>query len=329
MTTEIAQKKNRSAWQKAGVAVEATSARDVIQQAGLDWSVQLTDIQAYVTNPVNSYETVTDYYPIENKQAVLKVKKDHENQVIGVVGKKYKVFQNQEVFGSLDSLIDSGEARYTAAGEYNNGANVWMLMALPREMEIAGDPHAAFLLAKTSHDGSSSVVIRPIIERLWCSNQINRIFKAKNKAHTYTLRHTQNSVLSISDMRNILDLTYTSIDEYTNLANHLIQREADIAKATAYFKKVWPLPTKIENAPILLLSKGEKNLRSRAISARAAARDIYEFSSTQENIRNTEFGMWQAVVEYTDHYARKDASIATMSGSNDGIKLRALDLLTI
>jgi len=321
--------KNRSAWIKAGKAVEATSAREVIQQADLDWTVHLHEMQAYVDSSVNQLESVRDYYPIENKRAVLRVNKDNNNQVIGVVGKNYKVFQNQEVFGSLDTLIDSGEARYTAAGEYDNGAKVWMLMALPREMEIIGDPHAAFLLAQTSHDGSGSVTIRPIIERLFCSNQINRIWKAKNKAHTYTLRHTSNAELSISEMRNLLDLTYTSVEDYSNLANTLLQRDADRAKAHAYFKKVWALPAHIENSPIEMLSKGEKNARARANNARHKAMTIFTESETQENIRNTEFGLWQSVIEYADHHSVRDASIATIAGRNDGIKLRALELLSV
>jgi phage/plasmid-like protein (TIGR03299 family) len=315
-TADVVEKKNRSAWIKAGVAVEATSAAQVAEQAGLNWTVGLSEMHT------------SDFLHVPKKQAVVK-KADGKESVIGVVGSKYKVFQNSEVFGSLDGLIDSGQARYAAAGEYDDGAKVWMLMSLPREMEIKGDPHAAFLLAKTSHDGSSSVVLRPIIERLFCANQINRIFRAKNKAHTYTLRHTQNAVLSVSDMRNLLDLTYTNIDEYSNLANHLMQRESDINKATAYFKKVWALPTKIENAPLHLLSKGEKNAKSRALNARQKAFAIYSDSPTQENIRDTEFGLWQAVVEYADHYSQKDASIATLAGRNDGIKLRALELLSI
>ena len=308
--------KNRSAWIKAGVAVEASSAAEVANQAGLNWTVSLSEMHT------------SEFMHVPKKQAV--VKKDGGQQsVIGVVGSKYKVFQNSEVFGCLDALIDSGEARYAAAGEYDGGAKVWMLMSLPKEMEIQGDPQAAFLLAQTSHDGSSSVVVRPIIERLFCANQINRIFRAKNKAHTYTLRHTQNALLSVSGMRNLLDLTYTNIDEYSNLANHLMQREADINRATAYFKRVWALPTKIENAPLHLLSKGEKNAKSRALNARQKAFAIYSDSPTQENIRNTEFGLWQSVVEYADHHSQKDASIATLAGRNDGIKLRALELLSI
>ena len=269
----------------------------------------------------------SDFLHVPNKQAVIK-KADNKESVIGVVGSKYKVFQNSEVFGSLDKLIDSGEARYAAAGEYDGGAKVWMLMSLPREMEVMGDPHAAFLLARTSHDGSSSVIVRPIIERLFCSNQINRIFKAKKKNHTYTLRHTANAQLSISDMRNLLDLTYTSVDEYTDLANELISRDATREHAVNYFKKVWPLPPTIELAPTELLSKGEKNAKSRALNARAKALAIYDYSETQENIRNTQFGMWHAVVEYADHYSTQDASISIIAGRNDGIKMRALELIT-
>lgn len=307
--------KNRAAWIKAGTAVEASSAAEVAQQAGLNWTVSLSDMHT------------SDFLHVPNKQAVIK-KADNKESVIGVVGSKYKVFQNSEVFGSLDKLIDSGEARYAAAGEYDGGAKVWMLMSLPREMEVMGDPHAAFLLARTSHDGSSSVIVRPIIERLFCSNQINRIFKAKKKNHTYTLRHTANAQLSISDMRNLLDLTYTSVDEYTDLANELISRDATREHAVNYFKKVWPLPPTIELAPTELLSKGEKNAKSRALNARAKALAIYDYSETQENIRNTQFGMWHAVVEYADHYSTQDASISIIAGRNDGIKMRALELIT-
>lgn len=308
--------KNRSAWIKAGTAVEASSASQVAEQAGLNWTVSLSDMHT------------EQFMHVPKKQAVVK-NVDEKESVIGVVGNKYKVIQNSEVFSCLDGMIDSGEVRYAAAGEYDDGAKVWMLMSLPKEMEIQGDPHAAFLLAKTSHDGSSSVVIRPIIERLFCHNQINRVFRAKNKAHTYTLRHTQNALLLPSDVRNIIGLTYTYIEEYSNLANHLMRREVDINKATAFFKKVWALPTKIENAPLHLLSKGEKNAKSRAINARQKAFAIYSDSPTQENIRGTEFGLWQAVVEYADHYSQKDASIATLAGRNDGIKLRALELVGI
>jgi len=324
-------KLNKQAWVKAGTAVNAGSASEAAKQAGLDWNVMLADMEAFVSNKVNEYETVTDHYPVPKRQAVLKLGKDNTNEVIGVVGDKYKVVQNMEVFSALDTLVDSGDARYTAAGEYNNGANIWMVMELPIGIKVANDPHAAFLLVQSSHDGSCAVRIRPIIERLFCANQINRIIKGKHKnAYTYVMKHTTNSELSVNDIRNITQLTYDSIQQYEVVANTLLLQNVDDRQVKNIFKAVWALPSEIEDAPDHLLSQGQRRQRTIALNGRDSAWSIYSQSPTQENIRGTAFGVWQAVVEHADHHASGGSdkrAIATISGRNDNIKDKALDLV--
>ena len=318
----------KAAWHKAGVAVVATSASEVASQAGLDWSVSLHDIEANYVIP-GDYPLTVNRIPVENKKAVIKTTPMGETSAIGVVGNRYKVFQNAEIFGALDNLIDSSGMRYAAAGEYDGGGKVWMLMETPMEMTIANDPHAAFLLAKTSHDGSSSVIIRPIIERLFCMNQINKIYKGKNK-YTYQLSHTTNAKLSISEISNIIQLSYDMANDYTQLADMLLAKEASHEHAKNYFKRVFPLPSKIEEVKYDLLSIGEKKQRTRAIQARETAFNIYAASPTQENIRNTEFGMWQAVIEWADYNAKgKNLALRAISGTSDNIKTRALELLGV
>ena len=219
--------------------------------------------------------------------------------------------------------------RYAAAGEYDGGGKVWMLMETPMEMTIANDPHAAFLLAKTSHDGSSSVIIRPIIERLFCMNQINKIYRGKNK-YTYQLSHTTNAQLSISEISNIIQLSYDMANDYTALADMLLAKEASHEHAKNYFKRVFALPPKVEGVPYDMLSLGEKKQQSRATQARNIAFDIYANSPTQENIRDTEFGMWHAVVEWADYNAKgKNLALRAISGTSDNIKTRALELLGV
>lgn len=320
---------NKSSWVRGGTAVEANSAADAARQAGLDWEVMLIDMQGHVSNPVNEFESVTDYYPIHKKQAVLRLGDD--NRVIGVVGNKYKVVQNMEVFNALDTLVDSGDARYAAAGEYNDGANIWMVLELPNGVNVANDPHASFLLVQSSHDGSCSVRIRPIIERLFCHNQINRLITGKrSNDYTYVMKHTANSELSVKDIRAITQLTYMSIDQYESIANNLIDRQFSNEQAKNFFKKVWALPSKVEEAPYDLLSQGERRQLTIAMNGRNKAWDIYSASETQENIRGTAFGAWQAVVEYADHHASGGAerrAVATLSGRSDKIKDKALSLV--
>ena len=325
---------NKQAWVKAGTAVNAESASEAARQAGLDWNVMLADMEAIVSNPVSEFETVTDHYPVPKRQAVIKLGKDNTNEVIGVVGDKYKIVQNMEVFSALDALVDSGDARYTAAGEYNNGANIWMVMELPTGIQVANDPHAAFLLVQSSHDGSCAVRIRPIIERLYCMNQINGIIKGvrgKHKnAYTYVMKHTTNSVLSVNDIRNITQLTYDSIQQYEVVADTLLKRKVDDRQVRNIFKSVWALPSEVEDAPDHLLSQGQRRQRTIALNGRDSAWNIYSQSPTQENIRGTAFGAWQAVIEHADHYASGGSdrrAIATISGRNDRIKDKALDLV--
>ena len=317
-------------WIKAGVAVNATSAAEAAQQAGLDWTVKLTDIQSYVNNQVNDYESVTDYYPITNRKAVLRL--GDENKVIGVVGHKYKIVQNMEVFSALDTLIDSGDARYAAAGEYNGGGSVWMVLELPKGIQVANDPHAAFLLVRTSHDGSAAVAIKPIIERLYCANQINGLISNRRyNSYTYRMKHTSNSKLSVNDIRNIIQLTYDAVNEYEITADALLQKTRTHAEARRFFEKVWALPTEVANSPYHLLSQGQKRQHTIATTARERAYDIYTESPTQENIRGTAFGLWQAVVEYADHYAGTNdnrRAVNALSGNSDKVKTKALALLT-
>lgn len=324
--------KHRSAWVRGGTAVQATSASDAARQAGLDWTVRTGELQA-VSTPITIDEhgvTPATYIDVPKKQAIVR---EDNNTVIGIVGNKYKMVQNMEVFNALDTLVDSGDARYTAAGEFNGGSNIWMVLELPRGITVANDPHAAFLLVKTSHDGSSSVVIKPIIERLFCANQVNGLIsnsKKKYNEYTYRMSHTTNQELSIADIRNITSLTYQAIDDYELTANRLLNIDFSREQAVNFFKKVWTLPSTVEDKPYDLLTRGERKQQTIAKEARAKAWSIYSESETQENIRGTAFGAWHAVVEFADHYATGGAerlAAATLSGRNDRVKTKALSLL--
>ena len=328
--TKSAEIVRKQSWAQAGTAVNAGSASEAAQQAGLDWIVELSDMFTERKTVVSPFETVTEKLEVPKRQAVVKRSEQGES-VIGVVGDKYKIVQNMEVFSALDTLVDSGDARYTAAGEYNGGANIWMVMELPTGVQVANDPHAAFLLVQSSHDGSCAVRIRPIIERLFCANQISRIIMGKKtNDYTYVMKHTTNSKLSVEDIRNITQLTYSSIQQYEEIAGNLLQRKVDDRQVKNIFKQVWALPSTVEETPEHLLSQGEKRQRTIALTGRESAWNIYSQSHTQENIRGTAFGVWQAVIEHADHFASGGAerrAVATISGRNDKIKNKALGLV--
>jgi phage/plasmid-like protein (TIGR03299 family) len=249
--------------------------------------------------------------------------------VLGTVGGRYKVFQNDEMFSGLDALVDSGEARYAFAGEVKGGAQVYMVLELPNEVKIANDPHACYLVARTSHDGSTALQISPSIQRLRCTNQIAGIFA---KAGTYTLKHTTNAEFRIEDIKRIIPVTYEGIKAYELIGNKLIDEKLTDAEVDDIFKKMWDIPTIIEQTPYAMLSAGQKRQFNTATVARATASAIYRGETgTQEELRGTRFGAFQAVVEYADHYSHKTDEVRAeriITGSADRIKSKALALLT-
>jgi hypothetical protein len=144
------------------------------------------------------------------------------------------------------------------------------------------------------------------------------------------MTHTTNQELSIADIRNITNLTYTAIADYQLVANNLLNKRMTREQTINFFKAVWPLPTTVEDKPYDLLTRGERKQQTIAKESRDKAWAIYSESETQENIRGTAFGAWHAVVEHADHYAAGGASrlaAATLSGRNDKVKTRALSLL--
>lgn len=308
----------------AGSAVTATSAQDAAQQAGLDWHVSLAELEALAVS-----DNGVSRLKVPDRFATIRTNKDGEQTALGTVGTRYKVFQNGEMFSALDALVDSGEARYANAGELRGGAQVWMLLELPREVKIANDPHAAYLLARTSHDGSCSLGVTPVVNRLFCSNQISGIFRKDCK---YSLHHTTNARLQVEQMRTMLSVIYTGIESYETIADKLLNEPVNDYQVEGMFRRMWTLPSTIEKAPYFSLSTGERRTYNRVTDARNTAFNIYKHSSTQENIRGTAFGAFQAIVEYLDwnsHKSEATRAERVISGKYDKLKSKALDVVQL
>jgi len=308
----------------AGSAVTATSAQDAAQQAGLDWHVSLAELEALAVS-----DNGVSRLKVPDRFATIRTNKDGEQAALGTVGTRYKVFQNGEMFSALDALVDSGEARYANAGELRGGAQVWMLLELPREVKIASDPHAAYLLARTSHDGSCSLGVTPVVNRLFCSNQISGIFRKDCK---YSLQHTTNARLQVEQMRTMLSIIYTGIESYETIADKLLNDPVNDYQVEGMFRRMWTLPSTIEKTPYNKLSTGERRTYNRVTDARNTAFNIYKHSSTQENIRGTAFGAFQAIVEYLDwnsHKSEATRAERVISGKYDKLKSKALDVVQL
>ena len=298
-----------------------STAAELMTAADLDWRVNLSEVQT------------VDGLEIKNRFATVKTDQSGNKSVLSVVGGRYQVIQNAEIFGCLDDVVGTGEARYASAGELGGGKVVWTVLELPEDVNVGNDEHKGYIVARSSHDGSTPFQITPIMQRLACTNGINlTMLHGKNNNKYYSMRHTENYKLNASEIRAALGLVRQDMAAYVDMSNVLSSLRFDDADFVAYAKAVFPLSAKIEYVSEELLSTGEKRLKTSTMRKRMNAWTVWTGETdTQHDLYNTKFGAFQAIVETVDHFSNnknKQAERALL-GTDTTIKQRALQLLGV
>ena len=302
---------------------EVNSAHDLMVKAGLDWKVTLENV--FIKGQTQDVEVPDRYATVKWNGAGA--------EPLAVVGSRYKVLQNDEIFSCLDDIVNNSDARYGAAGELKGGNVVWATIELPANVTVGDDAHNAYVIARTSHDGSMPFQMTPVVNRLSCTNQINAaMMSGKAKGIYYRVKHSPNSTINVNDIRQAFKIMNEDIQKYATVSSYLRSIEFSNAEFKNFVKRVYPLPSKIEFSPYEMLSAGERTSKTRVERNRASALNVWiGETDTQHNIKNTKFGAFQAIVEATDHFSKSYTKQASkmILGTDIAVKSRALQLLGV
>jgi len=301
---------------------EVNSAHDLMVKAGLDWEVTLENVFINETNPIE----------VPDRYATVKWN-EGRIEPLAIVGSRYKVLQNDEIFSCLDDIVNNSDARYGAAGELKGGNVVWATIELPANIKVGDDPHNAYVIARTSHDGSTPFQMTPVINRIHCTNQINAaMVSGKKKNLYYRVKHSPNSSINVNDIRQAFKIMNEDVQKYATVSSYLRSIEFSNEEFKNFIKRVYPLPSKIEFSPYEMLSAGERTSKTRAERNRASALNVWiGETDTQHNIKGTKFGAFQSIVEATDHFSKSYTKQASkmILGTDIAVKSRALQLLGV
>jgi len=294
------------AWHKLGtIWPEGTTTADAIHLANADYSVFTAPIYA----SVNEQQA-----EVPGKLATYRVR-DDEIVPLGIVSPRYRVCQNTEAFMFGDDLVFGG-AVPDAVGVLGNGEKAFMTFKL-EHMELGGQE--AFdlnLVVLNSHDGSIPVsyLVTPV--RVVCQNTL--WLSMTNFKTKYTIRHLSNLRGSRDEAMRALALTHKYAAMFAEQVEKLIDTPASIDQFLAeMFPVVGPKLTKTG------ITLNENYQQSVA--------DVYN-SPTQDGIRGTAWGVFNAYAEWHDHYRQmgrkmKNADQGVILGDTDGAKQRALALV--
>jgi phage/plasmid-like protein (TIGR03299 family) len=230
------------AWHGLGeVFTEEVSTAEMLKKAKLNkWNVRLEDVEIPA-----GMESDKGYSFVVRDNPFIQGNKD----VLGVVGERYVPLQNEELFDFADNLLDNG-GRWETAGSIKGGRVVFGALALERETVIdpngVGDKVNTYLLVNTSHDGSISIQASITPVRVVCANTLNLALGNRGRGgsvkQSFKIRHTQTATGKVQIAREALGLANAYIDEFSKMANEMIQKEVSKAQFDKIVESLYPTP---------------------------------------------------------------------------------------
>ncbi len=265
-------------WHRLGTPLkEPATAAEAIQEAGLDYQVELQPL-------------LTDHWlDVSQRKAVVRT---DSNEVLGVVGNSYQPIQNYQCFGFLDAVVADGRLRYHTAGALGKGERIWMLAKLPGEIRInnSEDVTEKYLLLHNSHDGTSSlrVFFTPI--RVVCANTLAMAERRSRGTDGVSIAHKGNLEAKLGEAQEILGFAKRFFDDASEKINRLASYYPTRPQLDEYFRSLYPDKDEVEN--------------HRSRKTREKLFQLFEFGRGQ-NIPQTRLTAWSAfnaVTEYVDHH---------------------------
>jgi phage/plasmid-like protein (TIGR03299 family) len=252
-----------------------------------------------------------------------------QTDVLGVVGERYHVMQNEDLFSFGDNILDGG-GRWETAGSIKGGRVVFGALALERETVLdptgVADKVKTYLLINTSHDGSIAIQASITPVRVVCANTLNlalgRIKSKNGVKQSFKIRHTQTAKGKVDVARQTLGLANIYMDEFDKMAHAMIQKEVNAKTFYDILLAAYPKPEKDAKGS---MKKWETKIDS--------LNDIYtgEFNGM---IAGTAWGAFNALTERLDWYrssrgGNNESILASASGFDPAINAEKNRLLKV
>jgi phage/plasmid-like protein (TIGR03299 family) len=311
----------RSPWATIGTSVaDARNAHDALAEAGLaGWNIRKVPMTGTEITP----DGVTT---LDNPEQVMLVRTDpvtRATRYLSTVGRSYGVHQNEEGAAVIDTLIaESGATGTGYAGQLDGGKRTFVTIELPTTMRVDGvDRLELHLVVFNSHDGSSAFRVMIVPFRIDCANQLN--IAIRKQVSSVSIRHTSRSEINVAEIHSQLGLLYQYSAAFESEAEAMLRTEMTRAEFDDLIREVWPVSA---NAP----SRTVANARRRTNQLTR----LWTSAQTQAPIRGTRWAAFQAVTEYTDHFAPAKTALVRahrVMTSDDLVKRKqtAFDLLAV
>jgi phage/plasmid-like protein (TIGR03299 family) len=277
------------------------------------WDVRLSP----VSFPAD-YRVITPAYSVIRTNPA-----DKGTDVLAVVGDRYQVFQNEDLFAFGDNILDGGGS-WESAGSIKQGRQVFGSIKIDRELILdpqgIADKTESYLLITTSHDGSSAIQAMVTPVRVVCQNTLNMALRGAQQS--FKVRHTAKQADRVAEARRVLGLSFAHMDEFDTMAQELFQTEFTNKQFDELILAIYPQPD--------VASKASFTKHTDKVDFIKA---LYLNSPTQAGITGTAWGALNAMTEHLDYFrvgkaGQTEGLMSAASGFEAGINSQKARILS-
>lgn len=307
---------------------------EVAEAAGLNWGV--------TENPI--YRRLNDQFEVVNSDKVLA--RSDNNNVLAVVSKDYRVFQNDELIKLMRSIASNTPVVWETAGALHYGRTTWCLGYLP-ELDIRvrkNDLTKFYMLLTNGHGNMRSLQIMPTTVRVVCNNTLTAatvggtrqrrknaekgVFTKATLSTGFGIHHDGQMDKSVAD---VVD-AYDQFMKDKLVTQEIYEQMADIKMTQGDSIEYWNRVFKLEADPLADEAAKTKAMKIEATRQESLQQILMSATCRTDATADTLYGSFNAVTEYVDHVKsvrRRDGSnrlSVTQFGTGAKLKEKAFDL---
>lgn len=241
---------------------------------------------------------------------------------LGVVGRRYQVFQQREIFTFLEDLAGQNGVLWESAGALRGGRRVFVTMQIPDSVIIdrggLADEIRLFIVAINSHDGSSQAEVVVTPWRVVCAN--TERFALADARSRWAIRHTSGGLENFEEARRTLGLTLKYAEAFEAEETALARIDLAIDEFHKVIADLWPIDDDATD-------------RTKNSHARRTERLDAMFRAETGRAGWTAYAGERAITDYLDHVAPRRPgksmseelarATALLEGIDDELKTKA------
>lgn len=247
------------------------------------------------------------------------IRRSDTKEVFQVATEGYQIYQNRDLANLAMAIGTEAGAKVESAGTLRNGRDVFFLLQTG-SFVLPGveDENRSYALLRNSHDGSCSLQVFPTTIRVVCKNTWN--YASMHQRQGSSFRHTANLHERVADGVKAIQNAREIAKQTEKVAEQLVSIPISSQQSRDYF------------AAVLDSALGTPNTDRGRTMRKNQLIDIFqaEYHRSNDNIRGTRWGAFNAVSYWTDHVHQArgmgNGKYSRLFGTGAEIKKHALAL---